>query len=153
MPGILGALSLVGSAFQTIGDIYTLEDQRQLSLFNRKETKKQAQASSELFNQFTLPTLEKQQAQRRGYQVTQFAKAGVDTGSGGSVLAFMSEQARQDQREINVARWQQQLEQRNYRVQADLAKRDARIARVNQVLTGVGGAFRGAGAYQAGGGG
>ena len=137
----MAVLPLLSSLFQTAGSLQSLENQRELSIFHTKEVKKQAQVSKSLFN-ITFPQMAKEQVANRGMQATQFAKAGVDVGSG-SPLAFLSEQARVDQLNQNLAKYQQQLDQRGFTVQKKLSKRDTSQLRTEQFFTLAGGGVSG----------
>ncbi len=86
---VLLGLGLASTAFQMMGQIESLRNQKELAKFNIRESKIQAKTSRDLFN-ITFPNLVKQQVSNRGMQATQIAKRGVAVGQG-SALSFLSE--------------------------------------------------------------
>ena len=149
--GIIAGLALAGSAFQTIGAIQANKEQRKLSKLQRKEIDFQARTSANLFDILFPNQVEQQQAQR-GQLATSIAKSGVDVGSG-SALAQISEQARIDKTNEQLAQYQQELDQRgfefdkrlNRRTEKNL-KREGRLT-VASGLLGAGNAFARVGGF------
>ena len=142
---VITTLALLGAGFQTLGRAQSLRDQEQLNILNLSELGIQKEQSAQLFN-ITLPNLIKQQRATSGMQATQLAKGGVDVGSG-SALAFLSEQARVDQVNVNLATWQQQVQQRNLDVERKLTKRAGKQLRREQVFNILGGGTQGLANY------
>ena len=117
----LAAGALLGVGLQGLGAIQANRNKKFLSKLRSKELDLQFRLNAEVFK-LNLEQLKTQQTANRGMQASQFAKAGVDTGSG-SALALVSEQARVDSLNASLFTLQHKLNQRANRVDSFLNKR------------------------------
>ncbi len=146
---VLLGLGLASTAFQMMGQLESLQNQKELAKFNIRESKIQAKTSRDLFN-ITFPNLVKQQVSNRGMQATQIAKRGVAVGQG-SALSFLSEQARMDGLNQTLSKFQHDLEQRSFKVEQLLGKRTVKQLKSEKLFTLLGGATQAGGIVATGG--
>ena len=130
---IMAGLALAGAAFQTLGALQAQQEKKNLAKLRARELRDQAQTSQEIFD-FNFSQLKKQNSLELGERASSLAKKGVALESG-SALANLSEQARQNSLKEYTAIFQNNLEQRQIRMDQFLNKRTIKNVKTEQAFT------------------